>query len=157
MFNFNLQQTNIYQAVKWEPIFKVVKIFKKLFFVLFIFGLLLVFLKFSPGFALIFFVLFLAAQIKESFFNQKLKNPKIRASLREAIQNPAQYNLAEFLSFEGAKAVYKSIKFAKKEKRNINSSILFYSLLFLRLKLNPMIMLHLERTSNKCLQQTSLS
>jgi len=131
---FDLKRAKIYQAVEWEklPIVRYIKVLKKLFFVLFV----LIFLVFLYGFALesfssetnksilglsiIFLVLVLGSWIKESFFNLKLKKPKLKAALSEVVLNPQDYNLAEFLSFEAAKAVGKSRK---------SSTRLFYFLL----------------------------
>lgn len=108
---FDLKRAKIYQAVKWGRLLKYAEFLKKLFFVLFV----LIFLTFLYGFApenfseesnrillgvsIIFLTSFLSVWIKESFFNQKLKNPKIE---------PGEDNLAEFLSFEAARAVSKS-------------------------------------------------
>lgn len=141
MFNFNLKKAEIYQAVKWEKFsfFRFVKILKILFFVLFV----LVFLAFLYGFvpknfspgtnrsllglSIIFLVLALGSWIKESFFNLKLKKPKLKANISEALLDPESYNLAEFLSFEAAKAVSKS---------ELNSTRLFYFILVDNPKLN---------------------
>jgi len=108
---FELKKAKIYQAVKWERFFWLVKILKKIFFALFVLIFLVFLYGFLPenfsvqtnrnllGFSLIFLVLSLGSCIKEKFFEQKLKNPKI---------NPAEENLAEFLNFEVAKAFGKS-------------------------------------------------
>ncbi|MBU2635173.1 ATP-dependent Clp protease ATP-binding subunit [Patescibacteria group bacterium] len=119
---FDLKKAKIYQAVKWGRLLKYAGFLKKLFLVLFIFVFLIFLYGFVPenfsketnkillGLSIIFLVLFLGSWIKESFFNQKLKQPKIK---------PGEDNLAEFLSFEAAKAVNKSI----------SSTHLFYLLL----------------------------
>lgn len=142
MFNFKLKKTAIYQAVKWSKTFGYAKTLRRLFSVLFI----LLFLFFIYGFlsqafsersqqillgsSLITFVLAIGSWLKESFFNLKLKQPKLEASLEEAILLPAEYNLAEFLSFEVARTVYKSLRFAKSRKlTKINSSVLTYFIL----------------------------
>ncbi|MBZ9577850.1 ATP-dependent Clp protease ATP-binding subunit [Patescibacteria group bacterium] len=134
MFNFNLKKAKIYQAVKWEKFsfFRFAKILKILFFVLFV----LVFLAFLYGFvpenfspetnrtllglSIIFLVSTLSSWIKESFFNLKLKKPELKANISEALLDPESYNLAEFLSFEAAKAVSKS---------KLSSTRLFYFIL----------------------------
>jgi len=104
---FDLKKAKIYQAVKWGRLLKYAGFLKKLFLVLFIFAFLIFLYGFVPenfsketsrillGLSIIFLVSFLSAWIKESFFNQKLKQPKIK---------PGEDNLAEFLSFEVAKA-----------------------------------------------------
>jgi len=108
---FNLRKAKIYKAVRWAGVFKIAGFLKKLFFVLFIITILLFLYGFLPenfsretnrallGFCLIFFVFSLSPHLKQSFFNQKLKNPKIEED---------EQNLAEFLSFEAARAVLKS-------------------------------------------------
>jgi len=134
VFNFNLKKAVIFQAVKWErnPIFRFAKFFKKLFFILFFLTLLgflygFLFENFSQklnsqllGFSIIFLVFAISCWVKESFFNLRLKKPKLKVKLEEAVLNPEKYNLAEFLSFESAKAVWRA--------RN-DSTILFYHLL----------------------------
>lgn len=150
-FCFNLKKAAIYRALKREkqPAFRFAKIFKKLFLILSI-GFFLLFLfgfvpeKFSPKTSAVFltlviFFLILAIfyWLLETFFNSKLKNPPFPKNLKrqikpldEAIVNNEKYNLAEFLDFETAKAVWQSIEFAKSKKYpEINSTILFYFLL----------------------------
>jgi len=88
------------------------------------------------------------------FLNSKLKKPYLYPSdfkgkvrllrgvdlqarvLKEAVKNPEKYNLAEFLSFEVARGVWKSIEFAKAKRTILSSTILFYFLLFDNPKLN---------------------
>lgn len=141
MFNLNIKRAKIYQAIIWEkfPLFKFAKSFKKLFFALFI----IVFLLFLYGFlsenfsqianrklfgsSVIFLVLTVFFQILDSFLNSKLQKPI----------KPEDDNLAEFLNFEIAKAVYKSIRFSiSRNVPEINSNILFYFLLADNRKLN---------------------
>ena len=142
--NFNLKTAAIYQAVYWERGFgfKLVRILKKVFLVLFLI-LLIVFLYgfFTDaisqntlsqilGLTIISLTSFLSFSIKEGFFNSKLKKPKLKVNIKEAIVRSEEINLAEFLSFEVAKAVNKSIKFAQKKKiSEVTSTILFYNLL----------------------------
>ncbi len=141
-FYFNLKTSAIYQAVKREkyPIFKFAKPAKKLFLVLFfiiflvfLYGFLVENLSLAAnqrflGFSLIFLVLTVTSQIIESFFNLKLKQPKLKMKLKDI--KPEEFNLAEFLSFESARAVSKARKFSKSKKLpEINSSALFYFLL----------------------------
>ena len=141
-FSFDLKKAPIYLAVRWEkyPIFRLAKPAKKIclvlfiiFALLFLYGLLVE--KLSPagtqrlfGFSLIFLVLTVTSQIIESFFNLKLKQPKLKMKLKDV--RPEEFNLAEFLSFESARAVSKAKKFSKSKKLSeINSSALFYFLL----------------------------
>ena len=144
MFNFDLKKAGIFQAVQWQrtPIFRFVKFFKKCFSVLFVLSFLIFLYGFLPqnftlemnkkmlGFSLFFGILAIICWLKECFFNWKLKKPKISIELKEVIKNPEKYNLAEFLSFEVAKAVYDSKRFVKKKKLpEVDSSVLFYLLL----------------------------
>ena len=150
MFNFNLKNTAIFQAVKWEkhPAFRFAKFLKKLFFVLSV----VVFAFFLYGFiserftqevsskllgtSLIFLVFALMSWVQEKFF-ESLKNPKLKITLAEVIENLGKYNLAEFLSFESAKAVWRSIQFTdSKNLAQINSSVLLYFLIVDNPKLN---------------------
>ena len=151
MINFDLKETAIYQAVKWagHPAFGLAKPLKKLFLVLFIFTLSIFIygflsytfsqssLQFFLGLLIIFLTLTIALQLKLAFFNSKLKKPRLEITLEEGLANPEEYNLAEILSFETARAVQRSLKFAKSKKfPEINSSILFYFLLKDNPKLN---------------------
>ena len=144
MFNFNLKKAAIYQAVKWEkhPAFRFAQPLKKLFLVLFIFCFLIFiygFLadlftfktqKFFLGLLIIFFVLIIVQWLKITFLNSKLKKPKLKTEIVQVLTNPDKYNLAEFLSFEVAKAVWSSLKFSiSRNIPEINSTILFYFLL----------------------------
>ncbi len=161
MFNFNLKKTTIYQAVKWEkfPVFKFAKVLKGVFLILFIIVFLIFLYGFVPenfsketnrillGISIILLVLFISSWLKGSFFNLKLKNPKPKITLSEVVSSPEKYNLAEFLSFEAAKAVWKAISFSKRKKLSKISSeaILYFSLkerpeinfIFSRAFLNP--------------------
>ena len=143
-FNLNIREAEIYQTIKWEryPIFRFAKFFRKLFFILFI----IVFLFFLFGFlsetfsqsvdrkllglslaSLVFYFVF---QIFQWLFNLKLKKPKLKTNLQEVIFAPEEYNLAEFLDFEAAKVIYKSIRFTiSRNIPEVNSDILFYFLL----------------------------
>jgi ATP-dependent Clp protease ATP-binding subunit ClpC len=144
MFNFDFQKTAIYQAVKWEegPSFKGVGFFKKLSFTLFLFCFLLFLYGFLPanfslfvnqrllGASLLFLSLGIVYWTREAFLNFKIKQPKLLVDIPEAVKSPEEYNLAGFLNFKVAKAVNRAIQFSKKKRLpNVNSSVLFYSLL----------------------------
>jgi ATP-dependent Clp protease ATP-binding subunit ClpC len=141
VFNFDLKKTKIHQALRWEPVFRLIgffgRAFKIVFIVVFLFFIIaFLFELFSSeffsvllGFSIISLVIFVACSWNRAFFDLKLKRPKL--SGKEGS------NLAEFLSFEAAKAVSKSIKFAKTKKiSEINSFILFYFILEDNPKLN---------------------
>ncbi|MCD6500767.1 ATP-dependent Clp protease ATP-binding subunit [bacterium] len=144
MINFNLKATGIYQAVKWERhlIFKKRRFFKILFFVLtlaffsvFLVGVFTGVLsenaaaRFFGGFlfSLTFLVFFWQVDL---FFEGKLRRPKLKYPLSEALLRPEEFNFAGFLDFEAAKVCFSTLKFAKRKKvRKILRPALLYSLL----------------------------
>ena len=147
--NFNLREAAIFQAVKWEKYFRFARVLKKLFlilfitlFIIFLYGFLTENIRQSTlsqllGLTIITLTLYLGSRVKELFLEKKLKKPKLKIKIEEAIDSPEKYNLAEFLSFEAAKAVDKSIKFAQKKKiPEISSTILSYNLLIENPKFN---------------------
>lgn len=121
--NFNVKKAKIYSAIRWERIFflRFARALEQMFFALF----LILFLLFLYGFALedfsrntnrallgssiILFVLYISIHIKSSFFETKLKKPTLDKNIQEALLE--DYNLAEFLSFESAKAANKAVRF----------------------------------------------
>lgn len=157
---FNLKTAKIYQALIWErnPVFRWAKPLKKLFLVLFIFTFLLFiygFLlaplifgenfseskslssKFLLGFSIIFLVFTLFFWLAENFLNSKLKKPQLKVKIGEAISKPEEFNLAEFLSFEAARAVLRTINFSKRRGLSkIPSEALLYFFLEERPEIN---------------------
>jgi len=139
MFNFDLKRTKIWQALKLERFLKFAKPLKILFFAFFVLTILLFFwglyfetfsiflLRKLFGFSLIFFVFCFFAFLKEKFFELKLKKPLPETKLSEVFERPEEYNLAEFVSFEVAKATKKSLVFSG--VFSVSSSHLFYFLL----------------------------
>lgn len=147
---FNLKETAIYQALIWgrNPIFRWAGLLKKLFlilfavtFLLFSYGFLIVPLlsgenlseseelssKFLLGFSIISLVLALFFWLIESFLNSKLKKPRLETTIQEAVLRPGEFNLAEFLNFEAAKAASEAINFSKRRRLpKISSEALFY-------------------------------
>lgn len=131
---FDLKTAAINHAVRWERhlAFRFVKLLKKFFsysfmalFIIFLYGFLfnalsLAIQSLTLGFSIISLSLFLAFWLKESFLDLKLKQPKLKISIKEALKEPRKFNLAEFLSFKVAKAV---------DKSKNNSTFLFYNLL----------------------------
>ncbi len=148
MFNFHLKKTKIYQAVKWEPSFRLVGFFKKLFKIisvlLFFFFLVAFLLEIFPpeilsvllGLSIISLLIFIACSWKRAFFDLRLKNPGFKIKMSDVVLEPKRFNIAEFLGFEAAKAARRAEKFAKRKNVFLNSSILFYFLLTDNLKLN---------------------
>ncbi len=131
----------IFRAVRLErsPIFRFANSLKKLFFSLFIFSVLLFALSsvsqsFSQKLSLSGLVIFLVVAVLFweifLFFNLKIKKPKLKNSISEAILNPEKFNLADFLDFETAKNIWQTIKFCKKRKiSEITTTALLYFLL----------------------------
>ena len=122
--NFNVKKAKIYEAIKLEadPAFKFSRILKKISFWLFLFSLIFFVFAFQTeslpliyqrkilGFAFIFLTLWLFCWYQEYFFNLKLKKPRLKIKIAQALDNPKRYNLAEFLSIETAKVFLKSRK-----------------------------------------------
>lgn len=155
-FNFDSKNTDIIRAVKREgfPLFKLAKILKNIFLILFVLSLLLIgfsFLNFTSGYsAARMLVLFLSLSLlfwNFSLFTEiKIKRPKITLNIFEAALKPDDYNLFEFLNFDSAKIVLDSMSFCKKKRIPVSSASLFYSavkfskdinLICFRLGLNP--------------------
>ena len=148
--NFNFRKAAIFQAVRWERnlIFRSARFKKRLFFVFFIFTFLsfiyYFFVTYNSsaaskfwGFSIIFLILTLISWLKESFLNSKLKKPKLKVKLGEAISEPEKYNLAEFLSFKAAKAIFQAIEFSETKKLSqIPSEALLYFTLESREEIN---------------------
>ena len=77
------------------------------------------------GFGIIFLTLAVACFLKEKFFNLKLKKPVFPVDISLAVSSPANYNLAEFLDFNTAKAINKAVKLSRSQEIN-SSSILYF-------------------------------
>jgi ATP-dependent Clp protease ATP-binding subunit ClpC len=148
---FDLQQAKIYQAVRWgrAPLFQFSDSARMLFgfgavtlFLLFIFASLTEsipeqFLTKLLGFTLLSLAGFICFSLLSIFFQLGLKRPALPTPIDQAFGNPEQYNLAEFLSFEVARAVEKAIQVARKQKPpRVTSSFLFHFLLQDNSKLN---------------------
>ena len=141
MFNFNLRQTEVYEAVKWSRslMFRFAAFFKKLFLFLFVLFFLLFFFRFTwifyfshtkfLGASIIFLCLGVYFLILELFFNSKKRNSVLSANIKQAVIAPEKQNLAQFLCFETAQVCWNAENFAKKNKIFLNSSILFYFIL----------------------------
>ena len=142
MFEFNLKTTKIYQAVEWLAVFKLINLLKKVFGILFILlFLVFIFISTVEGFShnllgasiivLVFFIMFWWENL---FFELRLKNPKLKKEIVSLLvprndnkkgvvlrEDAKAYNIAEFLSFDVARAVSKL--------RKTDSSELFYFLI----------------------------
>ena len=136
---FNLETAAIYQAVRWRGWFELAKPLQKvcligfiIFSLIFLYGFLAdaftkPTLSLLLGFSIIFLSFTVGLWIKLLFFNTKLKKPRLRRDsglqaklLEEAISNPERFNLAEFLSYEVAKAVW--------EAKNSSTHFFYYLL-----------------------------
>ena len=141
---FNLKEAAIFQPLIWGnfPVFRFTRTFKKLFLVLFIIFFGLFFYGFIPerftpqisskllGAATISLVFGFASWIGEIFFNSKLKKPRLKVKIAEALTKPDEYNLAEFLSYEAARAIWQATNFSKKRRipEIPSEAILYFSL-----------------------------
>ena len=129
MFNFNLENLRMYRVVKlWNnPLFNSTNFLKNLCFFISAFCFALYIFSFN---LLGFFILFLSLGIwfvlLEAFFNIKLKNPLLKSDITQAFLNSEKYNLAQFLDFQTARAVYKAEKFAKTKNISVSSFVLLY-------------------------------
>ncbi len=138
MINFNIKKARIYRAV-WLDNFLIVRLmgfFQKLFFwasavCFFIFAVEIIQEDFLPeggqkilGFGIIFLAISGIFFLKDRFFNLKLKNPVLAVDISSAVSSPANFNLAEFLDFNSAKAVSRSMKLSRLQE--INSFALLY-------------------------------
>jgi len=138
MFNFDIKNTEIYWVKKMEklPFFKFAGLFEKLFFYLFIISLIsivFVFLGLLPEILVtkniaIFLAAWLLFLELYLFLEFKIKKPELEINITEAVLNPDNYNLAEFLNLETLKIVEESIRFCKKRKiPEANSTALLYA------------------------------
>lgn len=136
--NFDIKKTEIFWVSKMEkfPLFKFAGFFEKLFFYLFIISLIsvaLVFLGLLPELlvekaltiSLVFWLLFLELSL---FFKLKIKKPSLEINISDAVLNPDNYNLAEFLSLDAVKIFEDLSRFCKKRKiSEASSTALLYS------------------------------
>lgn len=142
-FQFNFKKSEIYKAVVLERniFFRFRSVCGKLFLFLFIASFsFFIYSFFSEAFSWVLtrrflglsvlsLTLSIVSNIKTSFLNS-IKTPKLKTTIAQALLEPEKYNLAEFLGFETAQAIFHSIKFARSKKLSkINSSVLFYYLL----------------------------
>jgi len=134
MINFDIKRSKIYSTILWDKIL-LLEFFHSLSLLLTVL-LLLVFLqgfflgslpdevnRKVLGLASISLAVFGAVVAKIDFFNNRMKKPKLRASLSEALAGKDRYNLADYLSFEVAKSVNKAVN------RGKSSGHIFYYLL----------------------------
>lgn len=143
-FNFNLKKTEIYRAVRLERsfVFKHSNFLNKFFSALsglsllvLIYGLLTgsmsaFLLSKVLGFFVWFLIFSILSGILEKFFYVKIRHPKLKTSLKQAIDAPGQYNLAKFFDLDSARIVRRAIQISRKKGfPEINSSVLFLSLL----------------------------
>ena len=143
-FNFNLQNTAIYQSLRWArlPVFLWANSAKKVFggfFILILLAFLIALSSAAPdervismllGAALISFSVFLSSWTLDLFFITRLKHPALTGKLEDAAVNPPARNLAEFLSLDAAQAVSDAFSLARKRKPpEVDSSMLLYFLL----------------------------
>jgi ATP-dependent Clp protease ATP-binding subunit ClpC len=157
MLNFDLKKASTFQAIKWDSfiVFRHAKLLKKLFKTLFLITLILFFYGFVLnnfsrntnrellGLSITLFSLSAIYWLSEFFFSTKLKiNAKNNSTIDQVLTQSEKYNMAEFLSFEAAEAIYCAEKLAKKNKiEKLNSSIILSCLL----KNNPELNFVLSR------------
>ena len=127
---FELKNTSIYKAVKWEKslLFKYRRFFKTIFgWLAFSLFLLSIFSFFSQGTfgdyfkkflggAVFGFALWILFLVLSAFFNGRLREQKPVYKISELLKDPKNFNLASFLDFEAAKVCDRALKIAKKRK-----------------------------------------
>jgi ATP-dependent Clp protease ATP-binding subunit ClpC len=143
MLYFDLKKVSIIQAIKWSDLifFRYSKLFKKVIKIAFWIFLLLFFHGFVLnnfsstanqellGLLIIFLDLNAIYWLSEFFFNTKLINTQTNFTINQASVQPEKYNLAELLSFDLAKAIYRAEKSAKKNQDKFDSLVIFSYLL----------------------------
>lgn len=132
LFNFDLGNTAIFQAVKRErfPLFKFASFLKGFFLFLFSLSLFFIVFSFSQSSVKTAFLLFCLSLIFWNFSlftEQKIKNPKLSVKLSGVAPDPEKYNLAEFLNFDSAKIIEGALKFCKKKRISLSSAVVLYS------------------------------
>ncbi|MFH1657384.1 MAG: ATP-dependent Clp protease ATP-binding subunit [bacterium] len=143
MFNFNLKKTAIFQSIRYaqNPILKFAGFWRKLFSVAFLVFILLFFYDFiknqTPETGAVFLGLIILSLtfltifwLIEIFYGSIIK-PKLRFTIGQVFsQMDKEYNLAELLDLESARAIKQAIKFTEAKKLGeMNSTILLYFLL----------------------------
>lgn len=63
------------------------------------------------------------------FFQEKLKNPSPQISLGKITERSERFNIFDFLDFDSAVSLYSSIKFSRRKKYLLTSSVLLYFIL----------------------------
>ncbi|MBI4359215.1 MAG: hypothetical protein HY577_01325, partial [Candidatus Nealsonbacteria bacterium] len=63
------------------------------------------------------------------FVELKLKKPKLKVALPEALANPDNFNPADFLGFEAAVVVERALRIARKKKVHLNTGLILFSLI----------------------------
>ena len=125
--NFNLKNTEIFKAVSLEKryLFNYDESLKKIFrFSISIFAFLYIFaLIFDAqnknkilGLLILSAAFWIFFETRYHFFNLKIKKPKLKTTLNDALSQADVYNLAEFLDFDLAKMFLELISFSKKKK-----------------------------------------
>ncbi|MEF8847043.1 MAG: AAA family ATPase [Candidatus Paceibacterota bacterium] len=131
---FNLESTKILRAARKEDLFKWVSWIKKisgifsiLFLALFFFSVWKTFFI-DPlqimGLLVLSFALYIGSWVNGSFFENKVKKPTLKHSAEQVLNNIDQYNIAEVLSYETARAVA-----IAQSKGKVSSNELFYYLI----------------------------
>ncbi len=143
MFNFNIKKTKIYHSIRYSqnPILRFAGFWRKLFSVLLLVAILLSLYNFVEqpqadssavvlGLAILFLTFTVVFWLLEIFYNS-LMRPKLNFTINQVLsQTEKEHNLAELLDLEAAKAVWKTIKFAKTKKLDeIDSTLLLYFLI----------------------------
>jgi len=147
---FNPEKSAVFEAVRLErdPLFRFASVFKNAFFLL---SLLFLTLKLW-GLFLIFLDLAVAYYLLDCFFNSAVKHPRLKVKIKKATTSPQEYNLADFFSFEAAKAIYTAGNDKTRLLYNLITQQAKLRFVFYRCLLNPkeirkLLLAHLRYSS----------
>lgn len=126
MFNFNLKKSLFASAISARGYFRLMALLRKILLSLLVllFLVLLWPLLIKPfpekvmsylfGLPLLLFIFFVVAALQEFFYDSYLKRTKPKAPLSQVAASPEKYNLADFMSFEAARALWPALGWAKR-------------------------------------------
>lgn len=129
MINFDPKKTKVYAAVRWERVFRAIRVFALLCFIGFLVSAFSFWLNESPEYGnpwLVLLVLSVISKVLSLFFESKLKKPEASQKIEDALAGIAKSNLADFFDFPVIKAMVKAMKF---DKGLLDSDTLLYFLL----------------------------
>lgn len=152
MFNFETRTTHVSRSLKlWSfPLFKYAGFLAQLFFYLFVIALAMAgLLFFEQGRLPLYFVKVALASLAlftlflqlDAFCAFVIKKPRFSLPLKDALANPENHNLAEFLSLEACGIVERAIRLCKKRRLSkVPSEALLYAGLLHNVDMRALLM-----------------